>query len=179
MKKAIGYISYSHGLDGKVKIVPMIDNEQFKEIIYNKNKVFYTNENNIAESIQLDIIAFNCKVFICKIVNISSIEETKRFLKKEIYIDIEDDEFIDAENLIGYDVISYYNNSIIGKVVDCGDYGSGMLLEIELLNNNNKKNIKSKKQKKKQQNEFYLCNKETITKIDIKNKQIVIKTYDN
>ena len=25
MKKSIGYISYTHGLDGKVKLVPMIN----------------------------------------------------------------------------------------------------------------------------------------------------------
>ncbi len=177
MKRAIGYISYSHGLDGKVKIVPMVDIEQFKEIIYNKEPIFYINENNNTENIHLDIVAFNGKVFICKIIGISSIEEAKKILKKEIYTDIEDNDFIDAESLIGFDVLSYYHKTIIGKVVDCGDYGSGMLIEIELLNNKYN-NIKNKKQKKPK-NEFYLCNKEIIKNIDTKNKQIVIKNYNN
>lgn len=178
MKKAVGYISYSHGLDGKVKIVPMVDNEQFKDIILKKETIFLINENNIIENLKLDIFAFNGKIFICRIVGVNSIEQAKYFLKKEIYIEVENDEdFIDAESLIGYDVISYYNNNIIGKVIDCGDYGSGMLIEVKLLNTNI--SINNKNKPKKQQSEFYLCNKEVITKIDIQNKQIIVKNYNN
>ena len=40
MKKPIGYISYTHGLDGKVKIVPMVSKNDFENYIkHNEIKI--------------------------------------------------------------------------------------------------------------------------------------------
>ena len=158
MKKTIGYISYTHGLDGKVKIVPMVSNIDFEKYIKNNNKIYIDDEKK--NEIEIEIFAFTGKIFLCKIKDVNSIEKAKNFLKKEIFVEVEEDDFIDAEKLINFDVFTE-KNEFYGKVIDCGDYGAGMLIEVEL--NKNKKS------------EFYLCNKENILKIYWKNKNIIIK----
>ena len=40
VKKSIGYISYTHGLDGKVKIVPMVPCDEFEDLIENNQPIF-------------------------------------------------------------------------------------------------------------------------------------------
>ena len=86
MKKAIGYISYTHGLDGKVKVVPMINPEEFKQVVLSsldglENAIFYK-DNDEYKNIQLSISAFNGKTFICKLTNIDNVEQAQYFLKK-------------------------------------------------------------------------------------------------
>ena len=51
MKKPIGYISYSHGLDGKVKIVPMVSSRDFKEYI--AGNVYVDNDRGGFDSISV------------------------------------------------------------------------------------------------------------------------------
>ena len=174
MKKSIGYISYTHGLDGKVKLVPMINIDEIKNILNSKRVIYYDAESDKEISIKMDIFAFNGKIFICKIDGVNIIDDAKQFLKKEVYIKCEDNDFIDAELLIGYNVFSFSDNDLmLGKVVDCGDYGAGMLIEVEKIDN------KNNKISKKNESEFYLCNRETIISIDKKNKSIIIKDYNS
>ena len=177
MKKAIGYISYTHGLDGKVKVVPMINPEEFKQVVLSsldgvENAIFYK-DNDEYKNIQLSISAFNGKTFICKLTNIDNIEQVQYFLKKEIFIDAEDDDYIEPEMLIGFTAIDNNTKKEIGKVIDYGDYGGGMLIEIQLaqLDNTKKHNKQSTK------SEFYLCNKDYIKKIDFDTQMIIIQTY--
>ena len=111
MKKPFGYISYTHGLDGKVKIVPMIEPDEFQNIVANSlsgeaQKIFFQ-EDDKYNNINIFISAFNGKSFICKINNIENIEDVKSFLKKEIFIDVEDDDYIDPEKLMGFVAFDY------------------------------------------------------------------------
>ena len=177
MKKAIGYISYTHGLDGKVKVVPMINSEEFKQVVLKsldgvENAIFYK-DNDEYKNIQLSISAFNGKTFICKLTNIDNIEQAQYFLKKEIFIDAEDDDYINPEMLIGFTAVDSKTKKDIGKVIDYGDYGSGMLIEIQLNQLDNKK----KPNKQSTKSEFYLCNRDFIKKIDFDRHTICVKTY--
>ena len=177
MKKPIGYISYTHGLDGKVKIVPMIEPDEFQNIVANSlsgeaQKIFFQ-EDDKYNNINIFISAFNGKSFICKINNIENIEDVKSFLKKEIFIDAEDDDYIDPEKLIGFVAFDYKTKQEIGNVVDFGDHGGGMLIEIEIVNLNAEKMVK-----KNTKSEFYLCNRDFIKKIDVNRKMIFINKYN-
>lgn len=167
MKKPIGYISYTHGLDGKVKIVPMVSQNEFENFIKNSDIFLSTKQE-----IKISISAFNGKVFLCKIEGFEDIDKAKTLLKKEIFVNIiEEDGYIDAETLIGFEVLSNKNDKLYGKVVDCGDYGAGMLIEVELFFD---KNIT----KRKKINEFYLCDKNNIIDIDYDNKQLTLKVRE-
>ena len=177
MKKTIGYISYSHGLDGKVKVVPMINPEEFKQVVLSsldgvENAIFYK-DNDEYKNIQLSISAFNGKTFICKLTNIDNIEQAQFFLKKEIFIEVVDDDYIEPEMLIGFTAVDNKTKKDIGKVIDYGDYGSGMLIEIQLNQLDNKK----KPNKQSTKSEFYLCNRDFIKKIDFDRHTICVKTY--
>ena len=177
MKKAIGYISYNHGLDGKVKVVPMINPEEFKQAVLSsldglENAIFYK-DNDEYKNIQLAISAFNGKAFICKLNNVDNIEQAQFFLKKEIFIEVVDDDYIEPEMLIGFTAVDNNTKKEIGKVIDYGDYGSGMLIEIQLNQLDNKK----KPNKQSTKSEFYLCNRDFIKKIDFDRHTICVKTY--
>ena len=165
MQKPIGYVSYTHGLDGKVKVVPMVAKEEFENFIKN-NDIFLSS----GEKISLSIFAFNGKVFICKIEGYDNIDKAKVLLKHEILVEVvEDNDYIDAEKLIGFVVLTKTGEQY-GKVVDCGDYGGGMLIEIELIGKNNKQKIKK--------SEFYQCNKDSILSVDYSKKVIKISNYE-
>jgi len=154
MKKAIGYISYTHGLDGKVKIVPMVKKHQFEELI--KNNDIFCREKKI----EMSIFAFTGKVFICNIKGITKIEQAQKIIKNEIYTDINDDNLIDAMQILNFNV--YIDTNIYyGKIVDYGDYGNGIVIEIKL--------------DKTGKSEFYKCDKSNIIDIDFKKKSILLK----
>ena len=157
MKKTIGYISYTHGLDGKVKIVPMVSKNEFEDCI--KNDDIFLN-NKTEQKLKIDIFAYNGKIFICKIDGICDIDSAKNITKNEIFINTrEDDNFIDPEIIQDFDVYLNNDKKKYGKVIDFGDYGNGNLKEIKT---------------KKNKSEFYKCDKKTISKIDEINKFIVI-----
>lgn len=177
MKKAVGYISHTHGLAGKVKVVPMINPEEFKQVILDslgneRMMVFYDN-NNEYKNVNITISAFNGKTFICKINNVNDIEQAKLFLKKEIFIEVEDEDYIDPETLIGFTAFNNKTKQKIGKVIDYGNYGGGMLIEILLSNLDGK--MKTKKSTK---SEFYLCNRDFIKQIDFNRQTISINVYN-
>ena len=137
-----------------------------------ENAIFYK-DNDEYKNIQLSISAFNGKTFICKLTNIDNIEQAQFFLKKEIFIEVVDDDYIEPEMLIGFTAVDSKTKKDIGKVIDYGDYGSGMLIEIQLNQLDNKK----KPNKQSTKSEFYLCNRDFIKKIDFDRHTICVKTY--
>ncbi|GEM_PF-5917891 len=162
MKKPIGYISYTHGLDGKVKIVPMILPELFKKSISSTEVFIEGTERKLNE---IEIKSFDGKVFLCKFDEINSIDEAKKILKREIFIEVEESDFISGEKIIGFDVFvedfeEQGRNIKYGKVVDFGNYGNGELVEIELVG--------SKKR------EFYRCSKDDIKDVNYNEKKILL-----
>ena len=165
MEKSIGYISYTHGLDGKVKVVPMVKNELFRQyILENIVKIESENEHNSnAIYYTMKIFAFNGKSYICKIEGICSIDEAKKLTKKEIKINIEDDKILIAERLVGFNVwllVGQENGQHYGKVIDYGNYGAGDLLEIKTS---------------KGKTDFIACNKTNFVDIDYQHRIIFLK----
>ena len=160
MKKPIGYISYTHGLEGSVKIVPMVSKSNFEDFI--KNTDVFIEGSDIA--IKIAIIAFNGKVFLCKVEGVNSIEEANKILKKEIVVEIKDANYISGENVLGFDVFVCTNSKddVIeyGKVVDCGNYGNGELIEVKLTENG--------------KTEFYRCSKDDIKDVNYNEKKILL-----
>ena len=175
MKKPIGYISYTHGLDGKVKVVPMVSNEEFidclnnddvfiREIFEKDNNSTDKKENKSYKKIKMSIYAFNGKSFICRISGINNITNAEKILKNEIYVNC-DDNFIDAEKIIGFDV--FINNiltheikkKLYGKIIDCGNYGDGMLIEVKTINN---------------KSEFYKCDNNNIGDVNYNDNYIIL-----
>ena len=77
------------------------------------------------------------------------------------------------ESIIGFTAFDNNTKKEIGKVIDYGDYGGGMLIEIQLNQLDNKK----KPNKQSTKSEFYLCNRDFIKKIDFDRHTICVKTY--
>ena len=75
--------------------------------------------------------------------------------------------------LIGFTAVDSKTKKDIGKVIDYGDYGSGMLIEIQL----NQLDSKKKLNKQSTKSEFYLCNRDFIKNIDFDTQTIMIKVY--
>ena len=162
MKKPIGYISYTHGLDGKVKIVPMVSKNDFENYIkHNEIKIDDANQTTI----RLDIFAFTGKVFLCNVKGVVDIDQAKKITKHEIFVEVDKgDEYINPELLLQYDVfLITQKKKKYGKVIDFGDYGAGNLIEVQTL---------------KGKSEFYLCNKNYILEVDDDKKSIFVKPND-
>ena len=162
MKKPIGYISYTHGLDGKVKIVPMVSKNDFENYIkHNEIKIDDANQTTI----RLDIFAFTGKVFLCNVNGVVDVDQAKKITKHEIFVEADkNDEYIDPELLLQYDVfLITQKKKKYGKVIDFGDYGAGDLIEVQTL---------------KGKSEFYLCNKNYILEVDDDKKSIFVKPND-
>ncbi len=216
MKRPVGYISYTHGLDGKVKIVPLvpigdfrrylddgriyIDSGAWQRVVVKEKETEketekdkkvagergnrktkgesdeIDDENREYTEIHMSIFAFDGRIFLCRIKHVDDIDTAKIVVKNEIFVDVDEDEdYIDAERIIGFNVYTNHggdvlntvraskkrcDKSLYGKVVDCGDYGCGMLIEIELTNG---------------KSEFIACNKTNIICIDRDEKSIVIR----
>ena len=124
VKKPIGYISYTHGLDGKVKIVPMVPCDEFENLIENNQPIF----DDKGAPMEVSIFAFNGKVFLCRIEGVNDIDAAKKLTKHEIFIEVADDEYIDPETLMGKEIYDKQTKQPLGKVVDYGDFGGGMLV---------------------------------------------------
>ena len=124
VKKPIGYISYTHGLDGKVKIVPMVPYDEFEDLIENNQPIF----DDKGAPMEVSIFAFNGKVFLCRIEGVNDIDTAKKLTKHEIFVEVEDDEYIDPETLMGKEIYDKQTKQLLGKVVDYGDFGGGMLV---------------------------------------------------
>ena len=160
MKKPIGYISYTHGLKGNLKVVPMVSKNDFEYLI--KSKDVFIDSDDLP--IKIDLITFNGKTFLCKFDNINSIEEAKKILKKEIFIETEDNDYISGEMVLGFNVLISANNTEeaieYGKVVDFGNYGNGELIEVKLAKNG--------------KTEFYRCSKDDIKSINYEEKKVLL-----
>ena len=166
MKKAIGYISYTHGLDGKIKIVPAVSREEFEKHVSNNEIMLngtIVDEDGVNKPLQMSIFAFNGKSFICKVKGINDIQNATKLTKHEIFVNASaDDDYIDPEFLLNFDVFITTKKKKYGKIVDFGNYGSGNLIKVRTTEG---------------RHEFYFCNKRSIVRIDEQAKSVTIKTF--
>ena len=162
MRKAIGYLSYTHGLDGKIKVVPMVSPTDFRKYLLH-NSIYF--ETRPSEPIRINIFAFTGKIFICRIDGIDNVALAKKNTKQEIIADINtQEEYINPTDLLHYEVFLTTDNSQkYGTIVNYGNYGSGNVIEVFTLN---------------KKREYYLCTNEYIINVDTKNKSIILHKKD-
>lgn len=157
----VGFIKKPHGIKGFIKLLPLTQNISR----YNKlNKIYLKINNHYQEEeIEKSIIA-NDSVLI-KLKNINNIEEAEKiksvyvFISKEDGLNLEKGEYY-TQDLIGCGF--YYENKIIGKVVDIENFGTCDLFIVKSDN----------------EEIYYPFLKNYINLIDIKNKKIIINQFE-
>ena len=123
----VGKILSLHGINGLVKLKSFTEKKKNIFNLYN-----YYIKNKKIEKITL---YFKSKeMFICRINDFKSREETEIFVNKEIYVGVdslpklEDKEYY-QHDLIGFEVENK-NGDFFGKVIRFHDFGAGVVIEV-------------------------------------------------
>ena len=129
----------------------------------NQFKSFYLEDESI---IKLKLVSFDKKGPIVFINDIDNRTNAEIFVNKNIYLKKEelqptDDNEFYFHDLEGLDVIDN-KNEIVGKVISVVNFGAGDLLEILFLKSN--------------KNEFFRFTEQNFPSINIKEKNITIKS---
>ena len=129
----------------------------------NKFETFYLEDESI---IKLKLVSFDKKGPIVFINDIDNRTNAEIFVNKNIYLKKEelqptDDNEFYFHDLEGLDVIDN-KNEIVGKVLSVVNFGAGDLLEILFLKSN--------------KNEFFRFTEQNFPSINIKEKNITIKS---
>ena len=129
----------------------------------NKFETFYLEDESI---IKLKLVSFDKKGPIVFINDIDNRTNAEIFVNKNIYLKKEelqptDDNEFYFHDLEGLDVIDN-KNEIVGKVISVVNFGAGDLLEILFLKSN--------------KNEFFRFTEQNFPSINIKEKNITIKS---
>ena len=129
----------------------------------NQFETFYLEDESI---IKLKLVSFDKKGPIVFINDIDNRTNAEIFVNKNIYLKKEelqptDDNEFYFHDLEGLDVIDN-KNEIVGKVISVVNFGAGDLLEILFLKSN--------------KNEFFRFTKQNFPSINIKEKNITIKS---
>lgn len=153
----IGFIKSSHGVKGLVKIKSLALNA---ENIFIYDELFIENGEDFLP-IKISKHGVNKDLFICKINDINSKNESDELKGKKLFVNIKSDDLNDGEfyinSLIGFDVINEENKSV-GEIVGWHDFGGGDILEL-LLNG-------------EKYSEMFIFNEGNFPKIDFENKTI-------
>lgn len=164
---SIGKIFATHGLNGSIKIESYIEN--FTYIVEN-GSVLDEEFNNIKIEIQSNVK----NTYICKYENIDCIDDAKKIMRKEIFVNkknfpkLKEGE-IYAFDAIGFSVIAE-NGDIYGEIFDVADYGCGNAYCITL----SAKYAKSLGMK----NSIILCNDPVIKSIIKHERKIMLNDYN-
>lgn len=158
-----GKIESLHGIKGEVTIDCFFANYDF----FLKANSFFILEDNDYIKINFTLNGKKKDVLIIQIENVTTIEEAKKFLKKEILterallnqLDDGNEETHFVQDLIGLKVI--LENKEYGIVTDVVNFGGGPLIEV-LPNDGNKIT------------EYYEKNKNYIKQVDISNGTITL-----
>jgi 16S rRNA processing protein RimM len=128
----IGVFLSSHGLRGGIKFSTSIN--EIDNLIFPQIEEYFLIENNIAMPISILDIKVNNNNYILKIQNIDNIDAAKALTNKALYIKRDNLNLdIIPNDLLFFEVFDK-NNKPYGKVIDFGDYGNGIVLEIETIN---------------------------------------------
>ncbi len=164
---SIGKIFATHGLKGNIKIESYIEN--FRYIV--KNETSLDEEfNNVKIEIQSNVK----NTYICKYENIDHIDDAKKLMGKEIFVNKKDfpelkEGEIYAFDAIGFRVISD-SGDLYGEVFDVADYGCGNAYCIKLT----EKYVKILNMK----NSIILCRDPVVKSINKNEKKIMLNHYN-
>jgi len=150
----IGKVVTTHGIKGEIKI---LSDFKYKKEVFKKDFKIYIGENK--EEFIINSYRVHKNYDMVTLVGLNNINDDLRFRNKKVYIEkssLKIDGYLD-EDLIGLNVIM--NEETIGKVKSIVKIPKNNLLEIS---NNDKI--------------FYIPNNSNvIEKVDIDNKEIIIK----
>lgn len=160
----IGYILRPHGTKGELKIFI----ERFYQNALKKNGAFFISEHFSPLPFFIETISINQEgaQIIIKIEDLNSREDAQKLSGKEIFIETNDLKVSGKENkyntIIGYDAVSFQTREKIGMVADILEISGQNLAQIFVDNK-----------------EILLpLHKETVNKIDKKNKQVLLEIPD-
>ncbi len=79
----IGKVVDSHGMDGEIKVLPITDNpEIFDEIDF----MMLSKDGNVVKSCKLEYLSYRTQYFLCKLMEIDSIDKAKEIKGLDIVI---------------------------------------------------------------------------------------------
>ena len=149
----VGKIIKKHGVKGLVKIKSFLSNPENLK----KYKQFFINKTT---NIKLEFIGKSKDYYICKINEISNIENTNSYISKNLYVHEKDLPKLKKGEYYYYELEGLnvrINQKIKGKVNSINNHGAGDYLEIKMKN---------------RQELLVPHNKSHILKIDVKNKYL-------
>ena len=123
-----GLIIGLHGLKGYIKI---------KSFFENPKDIFNFDEYFIDElSFSSLLLKFNKKsIFICELVDVNSIEEARKFVNKNIFIDRSSLPKIDKNEIYLNDLINFNvvleSGFYVGELVKFYDFGAGPIIGVK------------------------------------------------
>ena len=153
----IGIITRPHGLKGEIKVLPLTDDpERFNKLtkVYLLNNDKYHLENITSVKKANDFI-------IAKFENYNNREDVEKLRNTYLFIDKKEGVPLEEGEYYTQDLVDcnfYYNNKLLGNVIDVINEGSCDIFIIKYLGNEI----------------FYPFLSEYINNIDIKNKRINI-----
>jgi 16S rRNA processing protein RimM len=152
----IGSFVGAHGIKGEVKLKSFTE---IPENIFSFREIFIESSEN---PVKLKLIRKLKQTFVCKIENIETRTDAENFKGLKLFITrkslpkLTNEEFYHSD-LLNFEVYNL-NKESFGKVIFLEDFGAGLLIEV-------KKNNKT----------FYLpMGKNFLSKIDYKDKQIIL-----
>jgi 16S rRNA processing protein RimM len=164
---SIGKIFSTHGLKGNVKIESYIEN--FAYIIDNESALD-EKFNNVKIQIQSNVK----NTYICKYENIDCIDDAKKLMRKEIFVNKKDFPDLKEGEVYAFDAIGFFviaeNSDLYGEVFDVADYGCGNSYCIT-LSAKYAKNLGMK-------NSIILCNDPVIKSIIKAERKIMLNDYN-
>ena len=125
----IGKFQKTHGLKGELNMISEIDGNYFKE----GNPLIIDSDGIVVPFYTESIRPKGSTSFLIKLEGINDETEASQFINSDIYIlkeDAEewlDDEIIDSNSLIGFEVIELSNHNTIGVIKDIDDSTSNIL----------------------------------------------------
>lgn len=158
----IGSTVKVHGIKGQIKVYPYTDDL----VSLSKEKLIFLDEN-LEIKLDVEYIKIQAPMLIFKFKNIDSIEDAKKYINKDIYIEkkdisnLEDTYYI--EDLIGLTVYDIKNNENIGKISYVFNTGANDVYEV-ILNDGKKVYLPAIKQ--------------VIKNVDIKENKIYVEIME-
>jgi 16S rRNA processing protein RimM len=159
----IGQIVNTHGIKGEIKINPYTDDI----VKLSRAKSIYF-ESDLTTKVQVEYSKIISSFVIFKLKGIDTPEEASKLKQKYIYIERNENEKLEEDtyyidDLIGLQVISIDNNSVIGTISYIFNTGANDIYEVKL---NDGKNA------------YLPAIKDVIKKVDIEDKKVYVKLME-
>ncbi|HBD94359.1 MAG: 16S rRNA processing protein RimM [Spirochaetes bacterium GWF1_31_7] len=158
----IGFIKKPHGIKGELKVLPLSDGfERFKKL-----KKILIEKNGEYVSISIESVKCMNDEVVMKFQGVSDRDCADTYRDYYIYVEREEAAELDEWEFYTQDLIDlpvYYQEQLIGTVVDVQNFGANDNIEIKM---NDGKTV------------YYPFHRDFLEKVDVNNKIIQISQYD-